>query len=225
MSAPSAPEHPTAVLRAAQYLSNLSPEQDPWAELAHAMDGFFGYDLVLIVGADGGIEPQLVREPFSRGVPVGEVLRVAGDEVRAVFETGFLGSRVLAAPPCALAFLPLPRDRRVAAVAIVGRLGQEPFSKEELEVLLALGGLFGNVVARVETERELRDHRQSLEELVARRTAQLEATNARLAQESAERRQAEAALEQAHAELEQIFETAADGLWVIDRDGVVRRVR
>ncbi|HEY3353349.1 MAG TPA: ATP-binding protein [Polyangia bacterium] len=223
MSAPLPAERLTAVLRAAQYLSNLTADQDPWGALAEALSTFFGFDLVLIVGADDGA-PRLLHEAFARGVPVDEVLRVTIDEVRAVLASGFLGSQRLTSPACALAVLPLPRDRRTAAVAVVGRAGQESLSKEELEILLALGGLFGNVVARVETERELRDHRERLEELVAARTAELARSNASLARESAERRQAEEALAGAHAELHQIFQTAADGLWVVNADGTVRRV-
>jgi PAS domain-containing protein len=166
----------------------------------------------------------LVRSLLSREISVADILRQARDEIRSVLATGFLGSLVLALPACSLAMLPLPRDRRTAGVAIVGRVNQEPFSKDELEILLALGGLFGNVVSRLETERELRDHRKSLEATVTQRTSELAASNRRLLEESAVRRQAEGALEQAHAELEQIFETAGDGVWVLACDGEILRV-
>jgi two-component system CheB/CheR fusion protein len=219
-----ASERLTAVLRAAQYLSNLSPEQDAWAELAQALSSFFGCEFVLVVQVDEGGQPVLVRSLLSREISVADILRQARDEIRSVLATGFLGSLVLALPACSLAMLPLPRDRRTAGVAIVGRVNQEPFSKDELEILLALGGLFGNVVSRLETERELRDHRKSLEATVTQRTSELAASNRRLLEESAVRRQAEVALEQAHAELEQIFETAGDGVWVLDCDGKILRV-
>jgi len=219
-----ASERLTAVLRAAQYLSNLSPQQDAWAELAQALSSFFGCEFVLVVQANQGGEPVLVRSLLSREISVADILRQARDEIRSVLATGFLGSLVLALPACSLAMLPLSRDRRTAGVAIVGRANQEPFSKDELEILLALGGLFGNVVSRLETERELRDHRKSLEATVTQRTSELAASNHRLLEESAVRRQAEVALEQAHAELEQIFETAGDGVWVLDCDGKILRV-
>jgi PAS domain S-box-containing protein len=219
-----ASERLTAVLRAAQYLSNLSPEQDAWSELAHALSSFFGCEFVLVVQVDEGGLPVLVRSLLSREISVADILRQARDEIRSVLATGFLGSLVLALPACSLAMLPLPRDRRTAGVAIVGRVNQEPFSKDELEILLALGGLFGNVVSRLETERELRDHRKSLEATVTQRTSELAASNRRLLEESAVRRQAEGALEQAHAELEQIFETAGDGVWVLACDGEILRV-
>jgi two-component system CheB/CheR fusion protein len=219
-----ASERLTAVLRAVQYLSNLSPEQDAWAELAQALSSFFGCEFVLVVQANQGGEPVLVRSLLSREISLADILRQARDEMRSVLASGFLGSLVLSAPACSLAMLPLPRDRRTAGVAIVGRVSQEPFSKDELEILLALGGLFGNVVSRLETERELRDHRKSLEATVTQRTAELGASNRRLLEESAVRRQAEGALEQAHAELEQIFETAGDGVWVLACDGKILRV-
>ena len=219
-----ASERLTAVLRAAQYLSNLSPEQDAWAELAQALSSFFGCEFVLVVQADQAGEPALVRSLLPREISAADILRQARDEIRSVLATGFLGSLVLALPACSLAMLPLPRDRRTAGVAMVGRFDQEPFSKDELEILLALGGLFSNVVSRLETERDLREHRKSLEATVSQRTSELAATNRSLIEESAVRRQAEVALEQAHAELEQIFETAGDGVWVLDRDGKILRV-
>jgi len=219
-----ASERLTAVLRAAQYLSNLSPEQDAWAELAQAISSFFGCEFVLVVQADEGGEPVVVRSLLSHEISVAEVLRQARDEIRSVLATGFLGSLVLSVPACALAMLPLPRDRRTTGVAVVGRLTRRDFSKEELEILLALGSLFGNVVARLETERELRDHRKSLEVTVDQRTSELAASNRSLLEESAVRRQAEGALERAHAELQQIFETAGDGVWVLDCDGKIMRV-
>jgi len=219
-----ASERLTAVLRAAQYLSNLSPEQDAWAELARALSSFFGCEFVLVVAPDEGGEPRILRHLHSREIPIADILAQARDELRSVLATGFIGALVLPAPVCSLALLPLPRDRRTAGVAVVGRLDQEPFSKDELEILLALGGLFGNVTSRLETERELRDHRKDLEATVTQRTFELAASNRRLLQESAVRRQAEVALERAHAELEQIFETAGDGVWVLDCDGKILRV-
>jgi two-component system CheB/CheR fusion protein len=198
MNQPTASERLTVMLRATQYLGNLTLRQDPWAELAETLERFFQCEMVLIVrpGQDG--ELRLVHA-FTCGIPPGEVLRLAGGEIRAVLETGFLGTQTLADPACSLAFLPLPRDRRITAVAIVGHGGSEPFSKEDLEILLTLGSLFGNVVARVETEAELRDQQQTLEKLVEQRTAELEKTNARLLRESAERRQAEGELRDSEA--------------------------
>jgi two-component system CheB/CheR fusion protein len=219
-----ASERLTAVLRAAQYLSNLSPEQDAWAELAQATTSFFGCEFVLVLAADERGESVIVRSLLAREISVADILRGARDEIRSTFATGFLGSLVLSAPACSLALLPMPRDRRTAGVMVVGRVNQEPFARDELEILLALSGLFANVVSRVETERELRDHRKGLEELVTQRTAELASTNRRLTEESAVRRQAEVALEQAHAELEQIFQTAGDGVWVLDCEGKVLRV-
>jgi signal transduction histidine kinase/CheY-like chemotaxis protein len=198
----SASERLTAVLRAAQYLCNLSLLQDPWAELAQVLKGFFKCDLVLIVrpGEDGEL---LIVHAFTGSVLAPILLGLVRDEVRAVLESGFLGSQRLTDPELSLAFLPLPRDRRIGAVAIIGQAGPASLGKEDLEILLALGGLFGNVVARTETERELREYQQNLEGLIQRRTAELEMTNARLVHESAERLRAEEERQRAETTLQQ----------------------
>lgn len=200
MSISYASEQLTVVLHAAQYLSNLSPNQDPWAELAEVLTSFFRCDLVLIVKPDLAGDPQLMHE-FTRGVPAGEILRQTLDEVRMVFETGFLGTQMIADPACALAILPLPRDRRPPAVAIAGQVGAGQFSKEDLEILLAFAGLFGNVLARVETERELRAYQQNLEMLIAERTMELKQTNARLVQEMFDHRRSEEERRRVEADL------------------------
>ena len=202
MISSSASDQLTAVLHAAQYLSNLTFQQDPWAEWAQALQRFFGCDLVLIVEPDQAGTPQLVHDATCP-VPTADLLEQIQDEVRAVLASGFLGSQQLTSPPCALALIPLPRDRRTAAVAIIGQTGAAPFPKEELEIFLALGGLFANVVARTETERELREYQRNLEGLVARRTAELEASNAQLLHESHERQRAESERRAVEAHLQQ----------------------
>ena len=200
MSIASSPERLTAVLRAAQYLSNLTLLQDPWTEWAQAMKDFFSCDLMLVVRPTDG-EAFLVVHTSTGDLPAEVLLAAAGGEVRAVLETGFLGSLTLLDPPCALAVLPLARDRRTDAVAIIGRTGPASLSRDDLEILLALGSLFGNVLARTETERELRAYQQNLEQLIADRTRELEAANARLVLESAERRRAEEERRSAEANL------------------------
>ena len=66
MTMPTSPERLAAVLHAAQYLSNLSPQQDPWAELAQALKDFFRCDLVLIVRAGQDGEPQCKLKKESK---------------------------------------------------------------------------------------------------------------------------------------------------------------
>ncbi|NDY43216.1 PAS domain-containing protein, partial [Dissulfurirhabdus thermomarina] len=71
--------------------------------------------------------------------------------------------------------------------------------------------------ARRRAEAELRRHRDRLEEMVARRTRDLEAANGQL-------RRAEADARDAHAELAQVFEATGNGIRVIGRDCRVVRV-
>jgi len=127
-----ASERLTAVLRAAQYLSNLSPEQDAWAELAQALSSFFGCEFVLVVQANQGGEPVLVRSLLSREISVADILRQTRDEIRSVLATGFWArwSCPAGVPrPCS----PISGSG-TAGVAIVGRVNQELFSKDELEI-------------------------------------------------------------------------------------------
>jgi signal transduction histidine kinase len=190
----------TAVLRAAQYLSNLTLLQDPWTEWAQAMKAFFSCDLMMVVRPSEAGAFQIAHAATGT-LSAEALLAAADDEISAVLESGFLGSLTLAKPACALAVLPLTRDRRIAAVAIIGRSGADSLSTGDLEILLALGSLFGNVVARTETERELRTYQQNLEKLIADRTRELEATNARLVLEIAERQRAESERRRAEAGL------------------------
>ncbi|MFC1513207.1 response regulator [Thermodesulfobacteriota bacterium] len=76
----------------------------------------------------------------------------------------------------------------------------------------------GNIRKREATEAELRRHRENLENLVLERTADYEETNVALEQEVAERWLAEKKVQQSLAELDQIFNTAADGMRVIDKN-------
>lgn len=71
---------------------------------------------------------------------------------------------------------------------------------------------------REETERELRQHRKNLEKVVQERTVEWEEANVALEKEVAERWVAERKACQSLAELDQIFNTAADGMRVIDKN-------
>jgi len=77
---------------------------------------------------------------------------------------------------------------------------------------------------RARAEGELRKHRDYLEELAREKTAELMMTNEQLQHEIVERKEAEAKTKLAYAELNQIFQTAADGMRVIDKDFNVLRI-
>lgn len=74
--------------------------------------------------------------------------------------------------------------------------------------------LKAEIVKRKSIEEELRKHRENLEDLVSRRTAELQTTNQQLAQEIAERAKTEAALDWLNKDLE----SAVHKLSVVNRD-------
>lgn len=73
-------------------------------------------------------------------------------------------------------------------------------------------------------EEELRSYRDQLEELVAKRTAELTRANERLQQEVAERQRAEERIKENERFLEAVFEGIQDGISVLDKKLTIARV-
>ncbi len=80
------------------------------------------------------------------------------------------------------------------------------------------------ITERKETEKELRSVKENLEQTVAHRTAELRETNSALDKKFREQQRIEAALLAINDEFIQIFNSAPDGMHVIDRDYNVIRV-
>ncbi|MGA1876186.1 MAG: PAS domain S-box protein [bacterium] len=96
-------------------------------------------------------------------------------------------------------------------------------------VVVTLVGLLGSLAQFMVTrcrraEGALKEYRSHLEEEVRDRTAQLSASHEKLQQEIIEHKKARDMIWLAHAELEQIFNTAADGMCVVDREGIIIRI-
>ncbi|HUU41291.1 MAG TPA: PAS domain-containing protein, partial [Desulfatiglandales bacterium] len=83
---------------------------------------------------------------------------------------------------------------------------------------------FTDITERKRMEDELHTYQSHLEDVVRMRTIQLTAANEQLQQEIAERKRAEETTKFAYAELNQIFNAAADGMCVINKDLKVIRV-
>lgn len=91
---------------------------------------------------------------------------------------------------------------------------------------LFLQGILVDITEDKLREEELEYHRRRLEELVAKRTAQLEtqadflrSANTNLTQEIGERRRAETALRTSEARFRLLLESAGDGIYGVDADG------
>ena len=188
-----------ASIRTAQYLSGLTTQQDVWSETGKVLVNFFGADMGGIGerGADGEITGRqwTFAERFSGRISLDGESREAISEV---LESGFLALRIIYTPePLSLVFLPITRENRVIAVMLAGHATSEPLPKELLNLYLAVAGLFGTTASRLASEREVRRHRQNLEQLVKERTEELTNANEHLRREITQRNLAEDALEKA----------------------------
>lgn len=74
-----------------------------------------------------------------------------------------------------------------------------------------------DITERKENEQKLRKYYAQLENTVSERTVELRKTNDELKTEVVKRNKSEKKLQQAHVELQQIFDTAGDGMLVIDK--------
>jgi len=145
--------HFDAVIKTAQYLAGLTSEREIWSELEKVVTLFFGADIVAFAGRrpDGGILLHACH-PADAGF-CARLVEAAAKTIVQVLDSGFLASETLALPqPCALAFLPLSEGRRTANVMLVGRCSGAPWSRESLNVYLAVAGLFDTTLARIASE-------------------------------------------------------------------------
>jgi len=188
-----------ASIKTAQYLAGLTTQQDLWSETGKVMVNFFGADFCSFWESDGDGKIAGSHWTFSdRYSGRRDLEPEIGEAIAEVLESGFLTLRVITIPePVSAAFLPITLENRVIAVMVAGHGISEPLPKELLNVYLAVAGLVGTTAQRLASERELRRHRQHLEELVKERTAELTEANEQLRQEITERKRMEEELEKA----------------------------
>lgn len=84
--------------------------------------------------------------------------------------------------------------------------------------------LHAEVLERKKAEEELRRHRDGLEHMVQERTADLKLANKRLQTEIAERSRVEEALRESEARYRQLIDTANEGVWIVDAQGLTTYV-
>ena len=188
------------VIKLAQYLTSLNVQQDIWNEAGKVLISFFGVDLCAFgerstegaiivrnwVYADQNSSQPLISPDQS------VILAHIQESIDETLGSGFLTTQLLTGPePLSLAFLPITHENLVNAVMLVGHRMSQPIPNEQLGIYLAVAGLIGSTATRLASERELRQHRHHLEELVKERTTALTDANRQLQQEVGERKRNE----------------------------------
>jgi len=221
---PGQPDYLDASIKTAQYLARLTTQQDIWSETGKVLVSFFGADMGAFgtIGEDGEIASHhwTFSEKFSSGRDLEAETREA---IAEVLESGFLTLRIIFTPgPLSIAYLPITMENQVTAVMLVGHGTSKPLPKELLNVYLAVAGLVGTTAVRLTSELELRKHRQHLEQLVKKRTAELTRVNEELQQEITERKRAEEALRIERDNLIAIFEAMEDVIYIANAQGDIQ---
>ncbi|MCG6535368.1 MAG: PAS domain S-box protein, partial [Syntrophales bacterium LBB04] len=88
-----------------------------------------------------------------------------------------------------------------------------------LNLFLAMTGLAETAIERLASERELRSHRDHLEELVRERTAEIAKKNSILTEEIAERKRAEEALRRSEDQIRLLLNSTAEAIYGVDLNG------
>ena len=199
-----------AFIKAAQYLAGLTRQQDMGKEIGKVLVHFFGADVGAFEetgpdrgGADGS-HWTFVREVSNRSALKAET----APAVAEVLESGFLSERIISTPDLSLSVVcfPVTRENKVIAVMIAGHGTAGPFSKELLNVYMAVAGLVGTTVTRLALEREMGRHRRQLEQQVKERTTELTKVNDQLRREIIERNQAEGDLVRERNQLQHLLD-------------------
>lgn len=164
-----------AFIRTAQYIPNLTSQQDILSETGKVLVNFYGADLIGFFeqGKDGGIEghhwilPGWVSGATIQTTEIEEI-------VTCVFETGFLSAQQIEITESfATVFLPIVWENQTAAVMLVGHRTTESIPKELLDIYLAVAGLVSNAITGADEEFKNIAARKHAEEALKGAQAQL----------------------------------------------------
>lgn len=194
-----------AYVKAVQYLTGITVHQDLWTEVVSLMIKCFSSDFAVICERrkEGGEVIIGCLRPEKH--PLDAWSREAGVKgiVAEVFDSGFFATADIQRDENYKAlFLPIASENRTAAVLAIAYRSKVDLSKDCLNTCLAIAGIIGTTHSRLSSETELRRHRNRLEDLVIKRTSELDETILKLKQEILQRTNAEAALQQMNEELE-----------------------
>ncbi len=169
-------KHFDAFIKTAQYLASLTIQQDIWSEIGKVMINFF--NVVLVGFAERRADREIIGHHWilPDGVSCERILTAETKRIIAeVLESGFLATyQICLSEQYSIAILPIRQENQTTAVILIGHKISEPLPKELLNLYLAVTGLIGTTITKLASEEELRKHREHLEDLVKKRTSELE---------------------------------------------------
>ncbi len=223
------------IIKLAQFFSGLTAYQDVLSEISSIMINATNADLVAFgeKSSEGIIKlpycafndnsdpdfdytSETITNILFKEGSISEELITAISET---LENGFLTTKTLIGQvPLTMAFLPVSVESKVSMVMVVGYVMSDRLENKMLDTLLAVAGLAGATVARLNSELELKKHRHHLEILVEERTSELTVLNNMLQKEVEQRIGAEKALHLQKDNLISILETMEDCIYIVSPD-------
>jgi len=169
-------EYLSAFTKAAQYLTGLTSNQNPRAEVEKVMSTFFKVDLILFIkhGIDGELSITFCspeQEATAEGLLTDEVKEAMLD----VLDSSFFATLQIPEPdPWLLVLLPIVQAKQTDELVLAGHRTTEQPPREMLEAYLGISGLAGTTLSQIASWNALQKARDALEEKVRVRTAELE---------------------------------------------------
>jgi len=184
-----------ATIKVAQYLSSLTSRQDVTTEMVKVLYNFFNADFAAFGQRDSDGKINICTPGFPENTDLSQEnlpYPAMKKAVKTVLEEGFFTQEQYTRPKeITVAFFPVKKENNPLNVMMIGHLSQEPIPKKVLNVYLAVAGLASTTEERLSSERELKQHRYHLKQLVDERTKSLLEANARLEEEIKTRRKAQ----------------------------------
>lgn len=193
-----------AYIKTVQYLAGVTVHQHLWTEVVNLMRSFFSTDFAAICERQEGGE-VIISYSSPENHPLHSRFRESevNGMIAEVFDSGFFAtSDILEDENHKVLFLPITSEHLTKAVLVTAYRSDEDLSRDHLNTCLAIAGIIGTTHSRLIAETELRMHRNMLEELVLKRTSQLNETIMKLELEVLQRTRAETALQKMNEELE-----------------------
>lgn len=202
-----------SLIKFAQYISGLAPNQDALEEAGKALVSFMNVNALVFAKPDDNNRILFSYPAYQNKsaenkcaklfTPSGKDLSKPNKNnqgfeqlIKETYESGFFNTTHLDLPdPVCFGFFPVAEENKIRYVLVIANLKSDSFSKEELDEFLAIAALIGNISGRLRNEKELREHRWRLEKLVAERTDEIQQKNVLLTKEIEQRKKAETKVE------------------------------